>query len=110
MEETACLFLGDYVDMGDFGIEVCINLHVSFSFAAVTSEENVFFLLVYARKIWSPNRLDMLRGNLSSTNPLPRSVLHTTSRDTSGEVFGIRLRGNHECRHLTEYFIFEREC
>jgi serine/threonine-protein phosphatase 2B catalytic subunit len=80
MEESVYLFLGDYVDRGDFGIEVYLN--VTFSLRYVTSEELFFFqclLYLYARKIWSPNRLVMLRGN-------------------------------HECRHLTEYFTFKREC
>lgn len=76
--ETTYLFLGDYVDRGDFGIEVYT---ISTNSQIFTTNRALFqcLLYLYALKIWYPTKV-------------------------------ILLRGNHECRHLTEYFTFKREC
>lgn len=76
LQDSLYLFLGDYVDRGDFGIEVYLNFACS---STSDSHSLQCLLYLYALKIHSPSRI-------------------------------VLLRGNHECRHLTEYFTFKREC
>ena len=78
IKDSTYLFLGDYVDRGDFGIEVRV-LWVPHSSLLDLTVYQQCLLYLYALKISHPTRI-------------------------------ILLRGNHECRHLTEYFTFKKEC
>ena len=77
--ESSYLFLGDYVDRGNFGIEVRVLSICPRRLTQTRLSSLQCLLYLYALKIQRPKDITLLRGN-------------------------------HECRHLTEYFTFKREC
>lgn len=84
---TKYLFLGDYVDRGYFSIEVSLPAHND------PHDDDDDHLTT--------------RIHLFSR---PQCVLYLWALKINFPTTLFLLRGNHECRHLTEYFTFKTEC
>jgi len=88
---TKYLFLGDYVDRGYFSIEV--------RYSKLNS-------LVFTNLLRSAHSIRYINFDLIYF----QCVLYLWSLKLTYPNTLYLLRGNHECRHLTEYFTFKQEC
>lgn len=128
---TKYLFLGDYVDRGYFSIEVssimCAKRGKSIDFHWVEMRSvdsfttctdcDVFSLRWQEKKeeslisLLKIKSIIMYSNSLSFSHFLPtQCVLYLWALKICYPTTLFLLRGNHECRHLTEYFTFKQEC
>lgn len=94
---TRYLFLGDYVDRGYFSIEVKPSEY-HHGGIKVQKGDLYWFLQLFA---WN---------NTLFLSLFWQCVLYLWSLKILYPKTLFLLRGNHECRHLTEYFTFKQEC
>lgn len=81
--DTRYLFLGDYVDRGYYSVEVRCD---------------------------APHSLAFMEPGLIDLERLFQCVLYLWALKIHYPDSLYLLRGNHECRHLTDYFTFKLEC
>lgn len=95
---TRYLFLGDYVDRGYFSIEVKEYHENIIKYVMGETNCRKLFLHLFA---WNDTLFMYLFW---------QCVLYLWSLKILYPKTLFLLRGNHECRHLTEYFTFKQEC
>ncbi|KAK2093804.1 Serine/threonine-protein phosphatase 2B catalytic subunit gamma isoform [Saguinus oedipus] len=106
---TRYLFLGDYVDRGYFSIESFEKREFSLekdeeeelSEGEGKALERKAFQLALRQYFVKPPKRKMLSDDLC--------VLYLWSLKINHPKTLFLLRGNHECRHLTDYFTFKQE-